>query len=129
MHADGFPQRDCGAGARHPTVGNASRVCRVHVNTDRVSPGACVYRGRDATQRFTENNVCTAVQDAHHLSVSFDGHSGDGSLSGDFEVFDPHPGGQFAPTHRKSFLKFGMQVVEYSHASVLPSVSLGRLTP
>jgi len=87
-----------------------------------------MHRGRDATQRFTQDDVSATVQDSHYLSVSFDGHSGDCPLSSDFEVFDAHPGGEFAPTHRKSFLKFGVQVVEYSHASVLPSVSLGRLT-
>jgi hypothetical protein len=73
--------------------------------------------------------VCTAVQNSDDLAVSFDGHPRDRAFGGQFEVFDPHLLGEFTATVRETLLQFRMEVVEYAHVDVLPSVLLGRLNP
>lgn len=46
----------------------------VDVNPHRVTTSASMNSGRYATESFAENNMGTAVQNSHNLSVAFDRH-------------------------------------------------------
>ena len=70
-----------------------------------------------------------AVKNADDLTISFDRHARDGSFGRNFEELNPHLAREFTATRREPFLKLGVQIVENSHANVLPSMALGRLTP
>jgi hypothetical protein len=129
VNANGFSERNCGAGARDPSLRDAFGVRRVDINADRVSTGSGVDRGSDTTQRFSQHDVCSTVQYPYDLTITLNRHARYRALGGDLEEFDPHLPRQFATARRKAFLQFRVQVVEYSHSAILPSAALGRLKP
>jgi hypothetical protein len=73
--------------------------------------------------------VRTAVQNAHDLAVPLHGHPRYRTRGAEFEVLDTHFCRQFAAAGRESFLEFGVEVIENTHASLLQTVALGRLKP
>jgi hypothetical protein len=102
---------------------------RVDINTDCVTTGSGVDGGGDASQSFSQYDVRTAVQNPYDLTISLNRHARNRALGGYLEEFDAHLPRQFATARRKTFLQLGVQVVEYSHSAILPSVALGRLKP
>jgi hypothetical protein len=85
VNTDGFAKRDCCARSSDPALGNALGVGCINVNTDGVSTSAGVNGCRDTAQGFPKNNMGTTVQNSHNLAVSINGHSRDGTFSGNLE--------------------------------------------
>jgi hypothetical protein len=96
VDAYGFPERDRGAGPRDPALGDAFGVRRIDINSDSVSTDSGVNSGGDAPQGFSQNDVCSAVQNPYDLTIALDRHTRYRALGGNLEKFDPHLPRQFA---------------------------------
>jgi hypothetical protein len=60
-------------------------VSCVDVNTNGVSTSAGVDGCRYTSQGFSQNDVCTTVQNTYDLAIALNRHACDGTFSGNLE--------------------------------------------
>jgi hypothetical protein len=98
VDANCFPERDGGAGAGDPTLGDALCVRCVDVNADSVPSGPSVYGGGHTPESFSKDDMGATVENSDDLSISFDRHPCNGALCRNFKEFDSHLACQFTAT-------------------------------